>query len=101
MTLLMATIDKFYAVMFPFKYGTRRAAIFNTAIGITTVPNTVLAIVMGTSVDIFGHRAFRFVMAFFNLALLLMFLTINILYTLIIVKIMRNQQNLRKVNDTG
>ena len=101
MTLLMATIDKLYAVMFPFKYGKRRATLFKAALFITTVPNAMLSVVIATSVDIFGRQAFMFIITFINIALLLMFLTINILYTLIIAKIIRNQQNLNKVNNTG
>ena len=101
MTLFMATIDKFYAVMFPFKYGKRRARIFKTTITITTVPNAMQAVATVSSVYILGPQVFIYVVAFYNVFLSLMFLTINILYIFIIAKIMRNRRNLRKVNDSG
>ena len=59
-TLFMATFDKLYAVMFPFKYGKRRAAIFRIAIAVTTVANGVLSIAMATSMDTLGRQAFMF-----------------------------------------
>ena len=101
LTLFMATIDKFYAVTLPLKYGRRRSTIFSTAIAITTIPNVMLAVVIATCVDIFGLQAFTFAVAFYNVFLSVMFLTINTLYILIIAKIMRNQQNLNKVSDSG
>ena len=101
MTLFMATIDKFYAVMFPFKYGKRRETIFKTAIFITTVPNAVLAIAIATGYRFLGSLGFLLIIAFYNVSFLAMFLTTIILYALIIIKLVRNQRNLRKVNDTG
>ena len=101
MTLFMATIDKLYAVLFPFKYGQKRAIIFKIAIALTAVPNAVLAIVIAASFEIFGQQALTFVIAFYTVALLLMFLIINILYIFIIAKIKRDQRNLRKVNHSG
>ena len=97
----MATIDKFYAVMFPYKYGKRRAIIFKFAIAVTTIPNAVLSIVIATSFETFGQQAFTFMIAFYNVTFALMFLTTKILYIFIIAKIKRNQRNLRKVNDSG
>ena len=100
-TLFMATVDKFYAVMFPYKYGNRRATIFKIAVAIATVPNAVLAIVIATSFELFGQHAFTFIMIFYNVAFLLVFLAIVVLYVFIIAKLIRNQRNLRKVNDSG
>ena len=100
-TLFMATIDKFYAVMFPFQYGKKRATIFRAAIAITTVPNTVVAIAIATAFNIFGLQAFIYVVAIYNVFLSVMFIIIFTLYTFIIAKIMRNQRNIRKVNDSG
>ena len=97
----MATIDKFYAVMFPFKYGKRRACIFKSAIAVTTVFNAVLSTAIITGLSTFGQQAYMIVSALYNVILSLMFLTILILYVFIIAKIVRNQRNLSKVNDTG
>ena len=99
MTLLMATIDKFYAVMFPFKYDKMRAIIFRIAIAVTTAPNVVLSIAIATSHVTIGDKAFTFMLAAYNAAFSLMFLTILILYILIIAKIVRNRRSLRKVNE--
>ena len=102
MTLFMATIDKFYAVMFPFKYGKRRSTIFKTAIAVTTIPNAVLAIAIATSFEIFGPQVFTFMVKFYHVTFALMFLITKFLYILIIAKLFRNQRNLREVtNNSG
>ena len=103
MTLFMATIDKFYAVMFPFKHGKRRETIFKTAIAVTTIPNAMLTITMVTSFRIWGRQAFMLtlILAFFNAFFSLMFVTINILYIFIIAKLIRNRRNLRTVNNSN
>ena len=100
-TLFVATVDKFYAVMFPFKYGKKREQIFKAAIVITIVPNAVLAIVIAAGYRIFGTIRFLFIIAFYNVSFALMFLTILIFYIFIIAKLIRNQRNLRKVNANG
>ena len=100
-TLFMATVDKFYAVMFPYKYGNRRATILKITVALATVPNAVLAIVIATSFELFGQHAFTFIMIFYNVAFLLVFLAIVVLYVFIIAKLIRNRRNLRKVNDSG
>ena len=101
MTLFMATIDKFYAVMFPFKYGKWRATIFEIAIVVTTIPNAVLSMAIAISFETFGHQAFTFMIEFYNVTFALMFLTILVLYIFIIAKLIRNQRNLRRTNDNG
>ena len=101
MTLFMATIDKFYAVTFPYKYSKWRATIFKIAIALTTIPNAVLAIVVAISPKIFGRPIVTLIVAFYNAAFSLIFFTIIMLYVFIIAKIIHNQRNLRKVNDSG
>ena len=99
----MATIDKFYAVVFPFKYGKRRETIFKTAIAVTTIPNAVLTITMVTSFCIWGRQAFMLtlMLAFYNVFCSLMFVTILILYIIIIAKLIRNHRNLRTINNSN
>ena len=101
MTLFMATVDKFYAVMFPFKYGQWRDTIFKIAIFVTTVPNAVQAIVIATILRTLGHEAFIVTIVVYNVAFSLIFLTINILYIVVIAKIIHNRRSLFKVNDSG
>ena len=98
-TLFMATVDKFYAVMFPFKYGKKRATIFKITIAATTVPNAVLSIAIPTSYMTIGGQSFRLMLAIYNVAFALMFLATTILYSFIIAKIIRNRRNLEKVNN--
>ena len=101
LALLMATIDKLYAVMFPFKYGKRRASIFKAAIFIMLVVNTALAIAQATVVDILGRQAFLIINGLYVIIIMLMFLTICIFYVAIIARLIRNQRNLSKVQDNG
>ena len=99
--LFMATIDKFYAVMFPFKYGKKRATIFKTAVTITTVPNAAWSIGLATIFEIFGRQGYLTVIGIYNIITLLAFLAISVLYILIIAELIRNQRSLRKVNVSG
>ena len=100
-TLFMATVDKFYAVMFPFKYGKKREQIFKAAVIFTIVPNAMLAIAIAAGYRIIGTIRFFFIIAFYNVSFALTFLIILIFYIFIIAKLIRNQRNLRKVNING
>ena len=101
LALFLATIDKFYAVMFPFKYRKRRVTIFRTAIFITLVPNTVLIFILATIGDNLGLQAFLIMHLIYGVIILMMFLTICIFYVIIIAKLFHNHQNLTKVKDNG
>ena len=101
LTLFMATIDKFYSLMFPFKYGKKRATIFKTAVTITTVPNAAWSIGLATIFEIFGRQGYLTVIGIYNIITLLAFLAISVLYILIIAELIRNQRSLRKVNVSG
>ena len=59
-TLMTATTDKFYAVMFPFRYGQTRATIFKAAIAVTTIPNAVLTFAIPTLTRICGAQIFKY-----------------------------------------
>ena len=62
----------------------------------------LLAIAIAISFETFGQQAFAFMIAFYNVTFALMFLTINILYIVIIAKLIRNRRNLRQVTkDNG
>ena len=99
MALFMATIDKFYAVMFPFNYGPKRATIFRTAVSLTTIPNAAMAITLAVIPRTFGQQGFELITLSYNVIFALMFLTTNLLYVLIIAKLIRNQRSLGKVNN--
>ena len=97
MTLLAATAEKFYAVMFPFEFRLKMKTIhvigkcfsfgFNFCMvgGITLVQN--LASIYYQSIMFAGYSVF----------VALTFVTTIVLYVLIIVKLIRNERQLRKV----
>ena len=99
-TLFMATFDKFYAVVFPIKYGKRRGTIFKTAIFILLIPNSVLALALAAIFEILGQQAFLLVNVIYIAIILLMFLMIVFFYVIIITRLLSNQRNLNKVNNS-
>ena len=60
MTLVMATVDKFYAVMFPFKYSAQRATLLKVAVMLSSVGNAVLSIAEEALVVLTGRNGFVF-----------------------------------------
>ena len=97
----MATIDKFYAVMFPFNYGKKRLMIFKSAIFITLVPNAMFSIALANVVVALGPQAYLIINGIYTAVILLAFLAICVLYTNIITKLIRKQRISSKVKDTG
>ena len=97
MTLLAATSEKYYAVMFPFEFRLKMKTIhvvgkcfsfgFNLCIvgGITLVRNLA------------GPRPQSIMFAGYSVFVALTFVTTIVLYVLIIVKLIRNERQLRKV----
>ena len=101
LTLFMATIDKFYAVMFPLNYGRKRLMIYKSSIFITLVFNALLAIILATIVVNLGQLAYLIIRTVYSAVIFLMFLTIGVLYTIIITKLIRNQRISSKVKSSG
>lgn len=89
MALISATIDKFFAVYFPFKYRQIHGKFVKIStyvvIGIdTAIPVTLLAYI--------GLSSSRndIVLAIYNVVFLLVFVTVIVLYVLIVVKLVRS-----------
>ena len=99
MTLLMATVDKFYAVMFPFKYGSKRTTLVKIAVILSTVVNAVLTVLVEATIT-FTDRdgyAFDFMVTGYNTVYGLTFVTTNILYVTIVAKLIYSQRKTRSV----
>ena len=99
MTLLMATVDKFYAVMFPFKYGSKRTIFLKVAAVLSTVVNAMLTVSVEAAItftDRHGY-AFDFMVTGYNTMIGLTFLTTNILYVIIVAKLFYSQRKTRSV----
>ena len=99
MTLLMATVDKFYAVLFPFKYSAKRSTLFKVSAFLTTAGNAVISVAAEAAV-VFTDRhgyAFKYGVAVYNAVYILTFLTINILYIVIVAKLVASQRKTRSV----
>ena len=99
MTLLMATVDKFYAVLFPFKYSSKRSTLFNVASLLSTLGNAAVSVAAEAAV-VFTDRhgyAFKYGVAVYNTMYILTFLVINILYVMIVAKLINSQRKTRSV----
>ena len=95
-TLLMATIDKFVAVMYPFKYDSCHKRFLNVALifafGVNVVSTSAVAM------ERFNEsRALSWTVMAYNIALALMFLTVIGLFVAIGVRLIQNERKLRKI----
>ena len=95
-TLLMATIDKFVAVMYPFKYDSCHKRFLNVALifafGVNVVSTSAVAM------ERFNEsRALSWTVMAYNIALGLMFLTVIGLFVAIGVRLIQNERRFRKV----
>ena len=95
-TLLMATIDKFWAVMYPFKYGSSHKRFLNVALifafGVNVVSTSAVAM------ERFNEsRALSWTVMAYNIALALMLLTVIGLFVAIGVRLIQNERKLRKI----
>ena len=95
-TLLMATIDKFWAVMYPFKYGSSHKRFLNVALIFAFGVNFISAAVAKLEAFIV-NRHFTWTVIAYNIALGLMFLAVIGLFVAIAVKLILNERKMRKV----
>ena len=95
-TLLMATMDKFVAVMFPFKYDSSHKRFLNVALIFAFGVNFILAVAAKVE-RVVENRAFTWTVFAYNIMLGLMFLTVIGLFVAIAVRLIQNQRKLRKV----
>ena len=95
-TLLMATVDKFVAVMYPFKYDSSHKRFLNVALIFAFGVNFILAVAAKVE-RVVENRAFTWTVFAYNIMLGLMFLTVIGLFVAIAVRLIQNQRKLRKV----
>ena len=95
-TLLMASIDKFHAVVSPFEYQRHRQRIFNISLTLAFVVNvTIIAFVMNT-LYLFYREYYGLAILVSSLIFLIVFVTIVILYLFIVVKIKQSDWKRRQ-----
>ena len=96
MTLLAATSEKFYAVMFPFKFRFKMKRIHAIGRGFTFGFNFCMVgtITLVRNLASIHYQSIMF--ASYSVFVALTFVTTIVLYVLIIVKLIRNERQLRK-----
>ena len=86
--LLMATVDKFYAVFYPFKYRLKQNMFFKTALFLTFVWNLVFTSILRIRLRIFFLIVYRrYIFATYFVYILLIFLSTIILYACIVIQL--------------
>ena len=90
MTLLMATIDKFYAVRFPYEYGLKRLSFLKIATALSTVGNAIIAVVLTVSLTLMT-TIFSYMAQVYGIIYILTFATTIILYIVIIVNLIKSR----------
>ena len=95
-TLLMATIDKFVAVVYPFKYDSCHKRFLNVALIFAFGVNFISAVAARVERFI-ENRPFTWTGLVYNIALGLMFLTVIGLFVTIVVRLIQNERKIRKV----
>ena len=95
-TLLMATIDKFVAVIYPFKYASSHKRFVNVALifafGVNFLSTAAVKVESFT-----GNRAFTWTAIAYNIVFGLMFLAVVGLFVAIVVKLILNERKMRQV----
>ena len=95
-TLLMATIDKFVAVLYPFKYDSSHKRFLNAALIFAFGVNFIATAAVKVERFI-GSRTFTWTIIVYNIALGLMFLAVVGLFVAIVVKLILNERKMRQV----
>ena len=94
--LLMATVDKFYAVYFPFKYRITHGKIVKYGIVFVLSSGMILQLLFGTLISLFPLKITLFV-SINTVIVVLVFVTVNVLFVLIVVKLVQNGKKLGRV----
>ena len=98
MTLLMATIDKFYAVRFPHKYGLKRAKFLKIATALSTVISATIAVTLVLSAS---RTTISYLRQVYSIVFILTFVTTIILYIVIIASLIKSGRKLRTVGHSA
>ena len=97
-TLFVATMEKFYAITYPFQYRTKRDCFFKLGVFTATAVN-VSGILWPTVIRAVSDdgRILSVYIAIYSTVIVTIFCTIIALYVAIIVKIIKNEQTLSKI----
>ena len=98
-TLLVATSEKFYAITYPFQYRTNQNWFFKVGVFTATAVNAVV-ILFPTVIRVVATddgRIMSIYPAIYTVAIAVIFLTTIALYVAIVVKILKNEQQLGKI----
>ena len=97
-TLLMATLDKFYAVMLPFKYRLKHPVLIKVAVifafGVNLFATTVIEI------ERLINKTERALLVY-NFGLVLVFLATIVMFVVIVAKLIHNGRKLHRVGATA
>ena len=93
MTLLMATIDKFCAVRFPYNYRLKRLSFLKIATALSTVANAIIAVALTVSLTLMT-TIFSYIAQVYGIIYILTFATTIILYIVIIVNLIKSRRKL-------
>ena len=98
-TLFVATVEKFYAITYPFKYRTNQNWFFKVGVFTATAVNAVV-ILFPTVIRVVATDDGRIMSIYptiYTVAIAVIFLTTIALYVAIVVKILKNEQQLGKI----
>ena len=93
-TLLMATLDKFYAVVLPFKYRLKHPVFIKMAVIFAFGVNMLATVVR--EIERFINKTGRALFVY-NFALMLVFLATIVMFVVIVAKLVHNSRKLRRV----
>ena len=101
-TLFVATMEKFYAITYPFEYRTKRDCFFKLGVFTATAVNVsgILWPTVIRLVDTDDGRILSVYLAVYSTVVVAIFCTIIALYVAIIVKIIKNEQKLSKIGSS-
>ena len=96
-TLMTATTDKFYAVMFPFEYRLKHRRILRVAVITSFGLNLLMTGVVETAYVINSETAKMAISMFYSVVVMLIFLTTVVMFVVISARLVSNGEKLRKV----
>ena len=96
-TLMTATTDKFYAVMFPFDYRLKHRRILRVAVITSFGLNVLMTGVVETVYVINSKTAKMAISMFYSVVVMLIFLTTVVMFVVISARLVSNGEKLRKV----
>ena len=94
--LITASVDKLYAVYFPFKYRFTHSKIIKLGVGVVFGLGSAVPILFLSLILLFPAYNYILMLAY-SVIFLLVFVTVTIMYVLIVVKLVQNGQKLGRV----